>query len=72
MGDSFSGLETEKTPALLEEIDSVFPTLWFWYMLPGLCKVLGNLPFSVVQNFLKAASEFRRVSSSKMNMQLSA
>jgi hypothetical protein len=54
-------LENEKPPELLEHIDAVFPTLWFWWMFPITSKILQYSPFSGIRKFLKAAEDFRKV-----------
>ncbi|KIV99414.1 uncharacterized protein PV09_08952 [Verruconis gallopava] len=60
IGNSFSGLETEKIPTLLNEIDEVIPTLWVWWMFPLLSVVLQHSPFPGIRRFMNAANDFRK------------
>jgi hypothetical protein len=61
--DSFGGLENEKTPELLNHIDEVFPALWVWWMFPKTSAILQFAPFEPVRNFICAADDFKKVSS---------
>lgn len=60
-GKSFGGLETEKTPQLLHDIDNVFPGLWVWWMFPILSNLLLYSPFTSIKSFLRAPERFKKV-----------
>ncbi|KIY01666.1 uncharacterized protein Z520_01803 [Fonsecaea multimorphosa CBS 102226] len=59
-GKSFGGLETEKTPQLLLDLDAVFPSLWVWWMFPTTSKILQYAPFKAVRDFLRAGDDFNQ------------
>lgn len=60
-GKSFGGLETEKTPQLLHDIDDVFPGLWVRWMFPTLCGLLQHFPIKGIKHFLTAPERFKKV-----------
>jgi hypothetical protein len=61
-GKSFGGLEDEKPPQLLLDIDTVFPGLWVWWTFPVLSRALMYSPIMSVKHFLTAPGRFKEVS----------
>ncbi|KAI1617383.1 cytochrome P450 [Exophiala viscosa] len=59
-GKSFGGLETEKTPQLLHDIDDVFPGLWVRWMFPTVCAILQHFPINGIKHFLTAPERFKK------------
>ncbi|KAL6250772.1 hypothetical protein RBB50_003075 [Rhinocladiella similis] len=59
-GKSFGGLETEKMPQLLHEIDDVFAGLFAWWMFPVTAKILQFSPFKGIRDFLSAPRRFKK------------
>ncbi|KAJ9606301.1 hypothetical protein H2200_009262 [Cladophialophora chaetospira] len=59
-GESFCGLETEKMPQLLHDIDWVFPALITKWSFPITSRIFEYLPFKAARQFLNAAEDFKK------------
>jgi hypothetical protein len=68
--DSFSGLEKEELPDLLNHIDEVFPVLWTKWMFPMTTSILQHFPIKSIKKFLDSASHFKKVDHPIRNTQV--
>ncbi len=62
LGKSFGGLEEEKAPRILHELDEVFPSLWVEWQFSTIRPLLLAIPSKQLKRFLKIGPQFYDVS----------
>lgn len=61
LGKNFRGLDDQNQPAILRDLDEVFPSLWVEWQFSSIRWLLLQIPSKPLQHFLKAGPQFYTV-----------
>lgn len=62
LGTNFGGLDNEKPPEVLEELDNVFPTYYLEWQFPWLFRLLCLVPHKSLHQYITTGHRFYKVS----------
>ena len=62
LGTNFGGLDNQKPPEVLEDLDNVFPTYFVEWQFPWLFRLLCLVPHKSLHHFITTGHRFYRVS----------
>jgi hypothetical protein len=61
LGKSFGGLDHEAPPAIMQDLDEVFPTYWMEWQFPLLYWLVSCIPHKRLHHFITTGHRFYEV-----------